>query len=821
MTIDAVLVIGPPGQRVRRQLDGLAAAVTIHETRRHGEGVAVRALERLWRENGVRATSVLVIDRCGDCPIPDGPVRATPDGAQAALTTLRRDVERGQIPAVPEDPAWSIVVRGVDATLEHMHDTWLVMVDGVVGTLGSPLTGYVPARREVLVAGVYSGTGPDSDLLRSPDWTRLAGALMVDGTTRRVLDLRSGFVHHEAHSTIGRFRAVTFASRALPGVGVLRAMGPGARPPRGPLLAPDDHGSSVPPRGAHGGVGPDGETDETRLVAGIPGGAAIAASQDARGRAAARRLDRLAAHLTRADARPSVAAARGLLRRAEAAGVDSLMRQQRALWARRWEEMGIRIDGDPDLQRAVNFALFHLDASIAPGARQAPLGPRGLSGPSYKGHVFWDSEIFLLPFFAATRPSASRAMLAYRVSRLGAAKAAAREAGLKGAWFPWESAADGRDVTPPWVTGPTAQPLRVWTGERELHIVADIAWAAAEHVAWSGDEAFAQGGGRRLLIETARFWASRMERDADGRVHLRGIIGPDEYHELVDDNAYTNVMARWNLRAAAAAVGAGRGGRSRRGESGGGRSRETAEPTRAEVADWLDVADRIVDGYDPRTRIYEQFAGFHGLEPIRIADLASRPAWADVLLGRERVARAQVVKQTDVLLLHHLVPDEVVEASLAANLDYYEPRTAHGSSLSPATHAGLLARAGRFAPALEALRVAAFFDLDDRNGTASEGLHVQSMGGLWQALVMGFGGIRPAGDALTVDPHLPPEWTRLEIPVRFRGHHVRVTIEPGTLHVRSRTPVPVRVAGLASQAAGPSGLRFTLRDGQWSPTPSD
>jgi hypothetical protein len=405
MTIEAVLVIGAPGQRVRRQLDGLAAAVTIHETLRHGEGVAARAIERLWREHGVRATSVLVIDRCGACPLPEGPVRATLEGTQAVLSALRRDVERGQIPAVPADPAWAIEVHGVDPTLEHMHDTWLAMVDGVVGTLGSPLAAYAPARREVLVAGVYSGTGPDSDLVRSPDWTRLAGALVADGTIRRVLDLRTGFVHHEARSTIGVFQAVTFASRALPGVASCGRW-PGARR-RG---APGQRSQ----RQAQGARARGGETDGTRLVAGIPGGVAIAASQDASGRAAARRLDRLAAHLTRADVRPTIGAARGLLRRAEAVGVDGLMRQQRATWARRWEEMGIRVDGDPDLQRAVNFALFHLDASIAPGARQAPLGPRGLSGPSYKGHVFWDTEIFLLPFFAATRPAASRAMLAYR-----------------------------------------------------------------------------------------------------------------------------------------------------------------------------------------------------------------------------------------------------------------------------------------------------------------------------------------------------------------------------------------------------------------------
>jgi trehalose/maltose hydrolase-like predicted phosphorylase len=427
--------------------------------------------------------------------------------------------------------------------------------------------------------------------------------------------------------------------------------------------------------------------------------------------------------------------------------------------------------------------------------------------------VFWDSEVFILPFFAATRPAAARAMLAYRVRRLSAAQAAAREAGLAGAWFPWESAADGRDATPPWVPGTDTQPIRVWTGERELHVVSAIAWATATYSAWSGDQAFAHGDGRRLLIETARFWASRLEREDDGTVHLRGIIGPDEYHELVDDNAYTNVMARWNLRAAARAV--GEAGAPRPAASRARRSEDL--PSDAEVADWLAVADRIVDGYDPGARLYEQFAGFHGLEPIRIAELTPRPSWADVLLGRERVARSQVVKQTDVLLLHHLVPEEVAPGSLEANLDYYEPRTAHGSSLSPGTHATLLARAGRFDRALDALRMAAFMDLDDRNGTASEGLHIPTMGSLWQALVMGFAGIRPAGEALAIDPRLAPGWDLLEVPVRFLGRRVRITLRPGSMAVRSSAPLAIEVPGAGRLTVEGRGLELRVRDGHWSP----
>ena len=199
-------------------------------------------------------------------------------------------------------------------------------------------------------------------------------------------------------------------------------------------------------------------------------------------------------------------------------------------------------------------------------------------------------------------------------------------------------------------------------------------------------------------VETARYWASRVRIDANGRAHIYGVIGPDEYHEPVDDNAFTNGMARWNLRRAAAVTGD------------------------AEAADWLRLADVLVDGYDPATRRYEQFAGYFGLEPLIVADVAPRrPVAADLLLGRDRVRASQVLKQADVLMLHYLVPDEVRPDSLEPNLDFYEPRTAHGSSLSPAVHAALLARAGRMTDALTALRIAARIDLDDLTGTTASG----------------------------------------------------------------------------------------------------
>ena len=231
--------------------------------------------------------------------------------------------------------------------------------------------------------------------------------------------------------------------------------------------------------------------------------------------------------------------------------------------------------------------------------------------------------------------------------------------------------------------------------------------------------------------------------------HIRGVIGPDEYHELVDDNAYTNVMARWNLRRAFAET-------------------TDADVDKAERAAWLELADALVDGYQPDSGIYEQFAGFFALEPLVISEIAPRrPIAADLLLSPERVHDAQVVKQADVLMLHHLVPDEVLTGSLAANLAFYEPRTAHASSLSPGVHAALFARAGRLSEAQAALSLTARIDLDDISGSTAGGVHIAAMGSVWQALVLGFAGARPRGDVLELDPRLPAGWELLECRVAF------------------------------------------------------
>jgi trehalose/maltose hydrolase-like predicted phosphorylase len=214
----------------------------------------------------------------------------------------------------------------------------------------------------------------------------------------------------------------------------------------------------------------------------------------------------------------------------------------------------------------------------------------------------------------------------------------------------------------------------------------------------------------------------------------------------------------------------------------------------------------------PDSGIYEQFAGFFELEPLIIAEVAPRrPIAADALLSPERVHQAQVVKQADVLMLHHLVPDEVAAGSLAANLDFYEPRTAHASSLSPGVHAALLARTGRLAEAQAALSLTARIDLEDMSGSTAGGLHIAAMGSVWQALVFGFGGVRPRGEVLELDPRLPDGWELLELRLRFRAAQLQVRVSASAIEARSDRIAQISVAGEEPASVGPSGHRWVRR----------
>ena len=323
--------------------------------------------------------------------------------------------------------------------------------------------------------------------------------------------------------------------------------------------------------------------------------------------------------------------------------------------------------------------------------------------------------------------------------------------------------------------GPDRQVVNIPCGKQEQHISADIAYAVWQYWQASGDEGFLLDAGAEILFETGRFWSSRAELEADGRHHIRGVIGPDEYHEHIDDNAFTNVMARWNIRHAlevAALL------RERWPECWASLSgRLGLDDT--ELTQWLSAADTMATGLDPKTGLFEQFAGFFALEDIDLTYYAGRSVPMDTVLGRERIQRSQVVKQADVVALLGLLPDEFVGEAGVTNFDYYEPRCGHGSSLSRAMHGLVAARLGRCEMALRYFRQTAAPDLADTHAAIDGGVHIAALGGIWMTAVLGFAGLSLRSDGVALDPQLPPNWQSLGFGVQWRGRGLRIKIVPG------------------------------------------
>jgi trehalose/maltose hydrolase-like predicted phosphorylase len=446
-----------------------------------------------------------------------------------------------------------------------------------------------------------------------------------------------------------------------------------------------------------------------------------------------------------------------------------------AAWDARWNAGEVGIEGDDESQRATRFAVYHLTSAANPEDDLVSIGARALTGDAYLGHVFWDTEIYLLPFYTAVWPEAARSLLMYRFHTLPGARAKALHFGFKGALYAWESADTGAETTPERVVAPDGTVVEILTGQMEHHISADIAYAVWQYWRATGDDEFFLCAGAEILLETARFWASRAVAEVDGRRHIRHVIGPDEYHEDVDDNAFTNVMARWNLARALETIDL----------------LQTRWPDHAaalckklalgndELVDWRDAVGRIVIGLDPATGIYEQFAGFNALEPLDLAAYADRTVPIDVVIGRERTQRSQVVKQADVVALMALQLEEFSGAMAEKNFRHYEPRCAHGSSLSAGMHALVAARLGDVEMALSYLREAAATDLDLDPNSAG-GVRIAGLGGMWQAVILGFAGLK-LGDTLAVDPKLPAQWRSLSFRVCWRGRVVMVRITGRTV----------------------------------------
>ncbi len=471
--------------------------------------------------------------------------------------------------------------------------------------------------------------------------------------------------------------------------------------------------------------------------------------------------------------------AQGRLGAATRLGWRGVLAAHEAAWVRRWGCSDVVVEGDPAAQQALRFAAYHLNGAANPDDPSVSVAARGLTGSDYRGHVFWDTEIFLLPFYTLTWPEAARALLMYRHGTLDAARAKASASGWRGAMYAWESADTGAETTPEQAVGPDRKIVQILCGAQEQHITADVAYAVWQYWQATGDEAFLTGAGAEMLLETGRFWVSRAGLEADGRRHIRGVIGPDEYHETVDDNAFTNVMARWNIRRAAEVAGLLR---ARWPDIWTLLSHRIGLDD-AEVAQWDAAADAMMTGLDPGTGVFEQFAGYFGLEHVDLLAYAGRSVPMDVVLGRERTARSQVIKQADVVALLMLLPEEFPGSAAADNFNLYEPRCSHGSSLSRAMHGVAAARLGYSDAALRFFEGAAAIDLSDTHAAIDGGIHMAALGGVWLMAVFGFAGVTLQTDGLALNPQLPKGWRSLAFSVQWRGRSVRIAITQAGLAV--------------------------------------
>jgi alpha,alpha-trehalose phosphorylase len=436
---------------------------------------------------------------------------------------------------------------------------------------------------------------------------------------------------------------------------------------------------------------------------------------------------------------------------ARATGWDGLLAEQRQYLDDFWSRADVEVDGDAEVQQAVRFALFHVLQAGARAENRA-IPAKGLTGPGYDGHAFWDTETFVLPVLTVTAPDAVAHALSWRHSTLPMATERATQLGLKGAAFPWRTIA-GQECSGYWPAGTAA-----------FHVNADIADAVVRYVDATGDEEFDKGPGIELLAQTARLWRSLGHHDAQGRFHIDGVTGPDEYSAIADNNVYTNLMAAHNLLSAAEAA-----------KRYPDRARELGIDAE-ESASWRDAAEQMFIPFDEVLGVHPQAEGF---TRHQVWDFAhTEPEQYPLLLHFPYfdLYRKQVVKQADLVLAMTLRSDAFTPEQKLKNFDYYEALTVRDSSLSACTQAVIAAEVGHLDLAYDYLGEAALIDLRDLEHNTRDGVHIASLAGTWIVLIMGFGGLRGVDGTVSFAPRLPDGLARIAFTLVVRGQRLRVEV---------------------------------------------
>lgn len=479
------------------------------------------------------------------------------------------------------------------------------------------------------------------------------------------------------------------------------------------------------------------------------------------------------------------------LKTLEIMGYDALMEESAKEWKNEvWEKTPIMIKGDKDSEFdlfALRYAQYQMRLFLPKHDNRMNIGAKGLSGEGYKGHCFWDTEIFLLPYYMFTDPEAARKLEEYRYLSLPGAHRKARENGYKGAMFPWESAWLDDGETCPLYQGTdiiTGKPIKVWSGIIEQHISADVAFGAWQYGVITDDRDFMEKYGYELIMDTAIFWRSRLEPGDDGLYHINDVVGPDEYHEHVNDNAFTNYMASWNLEKAIEYY-------------------EMLKENKPEIFMGLNEKMNLDENYpkwkDGLEKIYLPQPTEEGILPMD--DRFMKGKYIDLTKYKEQdfvagimkdysldqIQNIQVCKQADCLVLFYLMEDRFTPEVKKASWDYYVERTLHDSSLSLSTHSVQAADMGEDDMAYDLFKKAAAIDLGPYMGTSDAGIHAASFGGVWQCVIYGFGGVRMLNGKLRINPRLPKNWDELTFTLYWKGEKLGITVTKDYTDVQNLT----------------------------------
>lgn len=722
-----------------------------------------------------------------------------------------------------EDETWVVVQGEFSAANQHHMETVFTIGNGYFASRGSLEEGYPGDHPLTLAHGIFDDMPiAFTELVNLPDWLDLE--LRVDERPfrldqgqilhfRRTVNLNQGILRREVRwqspdGVVVDLSFERFASYVHENVAGLRLLVTAVNQPCRVTLhtginghvANEDllHWRSLGQGDGDGAIWWHGRTRHTGIELGV------AAAVEVRGEetsvtvqqcpgqprftisrqldaAQTLQVDKLVSYAASRDAVPEAANVTGRARQnLQSLSYDELRQRQQAAWARLWADCDVIIKGDDEAQLAIRFNLFQLLIAAAQHDDRVSIGAKTLSGLGYRGHVFWDTEIFILPFFTFTKPELARNMLLYRYHTLAGARQKAAVNGYEGAQYAWESAATGEEVTPTWVPhfGDRTRLVRIWTGDIQIHISADIAYAIMQYWRVTGDDAFLRDYGAEMILDTARFWGSRAEWEEapDGHCYaFRDVIGPDEYHDHVDNNSFTNYMARWHLATAVNLLD----------------WLKANHPTKARqlitdlqitdevLAHWQDVIDNVILLYDAETGLIDQFENFFDREAVPPEFIAQADKSLQVIFGIEGANARQVLKQGDVIMLLCLFRDQFDQKTWQTNWDVYMPKTDHryGSSLGPSFHTWAACEMNRPEEAYEHFMLAVQADLRNPRGNAEDGIHAGSAGGVWQAVAFGFAGLRLTEEGGTLSPRLPAHWQRLAFNYRYQGERYAVDIQ--------------------------------------------